>query len=108
MAEEFVLSAVLELKDRLTGGVKNARKSMNDLNSSAVGTARSLNAAGKAGMASMAELASSADKAKGKVKAVSDALTGMASCKLGLRDLQARLTMYWLMCVQLEAMPWAV
>ena len=103
MAEEFVLSAVLELKDRLTGGVKNARKSMNDLNSSAVGTARSLNAAGKAGMASMAELASSADKAKGKVKAVSDALTGMArerSIGINLRDnasgrlagLQTRLT----------------
>lgn len=103
MAEEFVLSAVLELKDRLTGGVKNARKSMNDLNSSAVGTAKSLNAAGKAGMASMAELASSADKAKGKVKAVSDALTGMAkerSIGINLRDnasgrlagLQTRLT----------------
>lgn len=103
MAEEFVLSAVLELKDRLTGGVKNARKSMNDLNSSAVGTARSLNAADKAGMASMAELASSADKAKGKVKAVSDALTGMArerSIGINLRDnasgrlagLQTRLT----------------
>lgn len=103
MAEEFVLSAVLELKDRLTGGVKNARKYMNDLNSSAVGTAKSLNAAGKAGMASMAELASSADKAKGKVKAVSDALTGMAkerSIGINLRDnasgrlagLQTRLT----------------
>lgn len=103
MAEEFVLSAVLELKDRLTGGVKNARKSMNDLNSSAVGTAKSLNAAGKAGMASMAELASSADKAKGKVKVVSDALTGMAkerSIGINLRDnasgrlagLQTRLT----------------
>lgn len=103
MAEEFVLSAVLELKDRLTGGVKNARKSMNDLNSSAVGAAKSLNAAGKAGMASMAELASSADKAKGKVKAVNDALTGMArerSIGINLRDnasgrlagLQTRLT----------------
>lgn len=103
MAEEFVLSAVLELKDRLTGGVKNARKSMNDLNSSAVGTAKSLNAAGKAGMTSMAELASSADKAKGKVKAVSDALTGMVrerSIGINLRDnasgrlagLQTRLT----------------
>lgn len=103
MAEEFVLSAVLELKDRLTGGVKNARKSMNDLNISAVGTAKSLNAAGKAGMASMAELASSADKAKGKVKVVSDALTGMAkerSIGINLRDnasgrlagLQTRLT----------------
>lgn len=103
MAEEFVLSAVLELKDRLTGGVKNARKSMNNLNSSAVGTAKSLNAAGKAGMTSMAELASSADKAKGKVKAVNDTLAGMArerSIGINLREnvsgrltgLQTRLT----------------
>lgn len=103
MAEEFVLSAVLELKDRLTGGVKNARKSMNDLNSSTVGTAKSLNAAGKAGMASMAELASSADRAKGKVKAINDVLAGMArerSIGINLRDnvsgrltgLQTRLT----------------
>ena len=103
MAEEFVLSAVLELKDRLTGGVKNARKSMNDLNSSAVGTARSLNAAGKAGMTSMAELGRSADKTKGKVKAVNDILAGMArerSIGINLKDnasgrltgLQTRLT----------------
>ena len=54
----FGIKAECAVEDKpmgAAGGVKNARKSMNDLNSSAVGTAKSLNAAGKAGMASMAE-----------------------------------------------------
>lgn len=68
MAKEFVLSAVLEMKDMLTGGVKNARKSMNELNNSASATASGLRGVEKSGVSAMSSLGKSADAAGAKVK----------------------------------------
>ena len=70
MAKEFVLSAVLEMKDMLTGGVKNARKSMNELNNSASATASGLRGVEKSGVSAMSSLGKSADAAGAKVKGV--------------------------------------
>ncbi len=70
MAKEFVLSAVLEMKDMLTGGVKNARRSMNELNSSASATASGLRGVEKNGVSAMSSLGKSADAAGAKVKGV--------------------------------------
>lgn len=70
MAKEFVLSAVLEMKDMLTGGVKNARKSMNELNNSASATASGLRGVEKSGVSAMSSLGKSADTAGAKVKGV--------------------------------------
>lgn len=70
MAKEFVLSAVLEMKDMLTGGVKNARKSMNELNISASATASGLRGVEKSGVSAMSSLGKSADAAGAKVKGV--------------------------------------
>ncbi|MBQ5847114.1 MAG: phage tail tape measure protein, partial [Selenomonadaceae bacterium] len=70
MAKEFVLSAVLEMKDMLTGGVKNARKSMNELNNSASATASGLRGVEKSGVSAMSSLGKSADTAGAKIKSV--------------------------------------
>lgn len=70
MAKEFVLSAVLEMKDMLTGGVKNARKSMNELNNSASATVSGLRGVEKSGVSAMSSLGKSADAAGAKVKGV--------------------------------------
>lgn len=70
MAKEFVLSAVLEMKDMLTGGVKNARKSMNELNSFASATASGLRGVEKSGVSAMGKLGRSADAAGAKIKGV--------------------------------------
>ncbi len=70
MAKEFVLSAVLEMKDMLTGGVKNARKSMNELNNSASATASGLRGVEKSGVSAMSSLGKSADAAGAKIKSV--------------------------------------
>lgn len=70
MAKEFVLSAVLEMKDMLTSGVKNARRSMNELNSSASATASGLRGVEKSGVSAMSSLGKSADAAGAKVKGV--------------------------------------
>lgn len=70
MAKEFVLSAVLEMKDMLTGGVKNARKSMSELNNSASATASGLRGVEKSGVSAMSSLGKSADAAGAKVKGV--------------------------------------
>lgn len=70
MAKEFVLSAVLEMKDMLTGGVKNARKSMNELNSATSATASGLRGVEKSGISAMSSLGKSADTAGAKIKSV--------------------------------------
>lgn len=70
MAKEFVLSAVLEMKDMLTGGVKNARKSMNELNNSASATVSGLRGVEKSGVSAMSSLGKSADTAGAKIKSV--------------------------------------
>ncbi len=70
MAKEFVLSAVLEMKDMLTGGVKNARRSMNELNSATSATASGLRGVEKSGVSAMSSLGKSADAAGAKVKGV--------------------------------------
>ena len=70
MAKEFVLSAVLEMKDMLTGGVKNARRSMNELNSATSATASGLRGVEKSGVSAMSSLGKSADTAGAKVKGV--------------------------------------
>lgn len=68
MAKEFVLSAVLEMKDMLTSGVKNARRSMNELSSAASATASGLRGVEKSGVSAMSSLGKSADTAGAKVK----------------------------------------
>ncbi|MDD7678189.1 MAG: hypothetical protein SOV95_03080, partial [Anaerovibrio sp.] len=70
MAKEFVLSAVREMKDMLTGGVKNARKSMIEINNSASATASGLRGVEKSGVSAMSSLGKSADAAGAKVKGV--------------------------------------
>ncbi|WP_405757623.1 phage tail tape measure protein [Anaerovibrio slackiae] len=70
MAKEFGLSAVLEMKDMLTGGVKNARRSMNELNSATSATASGLRSVEKSGVSAMSSLGKSADAAGAKVKGV--------------------------------------
>lgn len=89
MAKEFVLSAVLEMKDMLTGGVKNARKSMNELNSSASATASGLRGVEKSGVSAMSSLGKSADAAGAKVKGVGRELSNVpknTSIGIGVKD----------------------
>ena len=89
MAKEFVLSAVLEMKDMLTGGVKNARKSMNELNSSASATASGLRGVEKSGVSAMSSLGKSADAAGAKVKGVARELPNVpknTSIGIGVKD----------------------
>lgn len=89
MAKEFVLSAVLEMKDMLTGGVKNARKSMNEFNNSASATASGLRGVEKSGVSAMSSLGKSADAAGAKVKGVARELSNVpknTSIGIGVKD----------------------
>ena len=70
MAEEFVLSAVLELKDKLTANVKNARREMGGLNSSAADVSASLKNTGVQGAKAMTGISSSAGKTLQDIKNV--------------------------------------
>ena len=70
MAEEFVLSAVLELKDKLTANVKNARREMGGLNSSAADVSASLKNTGVQGAKAMTDISSSAGKTLQDIKNV--------------------------------------
>ena len=70
MAEEFVLSAVLELKDKLTANVKNARREMGGLNSSAADVSASLKNTGMQGAKAMSDISSSAGKTLQDIKNV--------------------------------------
>lgn len=67
---EFVLSAVLELKDRLTANVKNARREMGGLNSSAADVSASLKNTGVQGAKAMTDISSSAGKTLQDIKNV--------------------------------------
>ena len=67
---EFVLSAVLELKDKLTANVKNARREMGGLNSSAADVSASLKNTGVQGAKAMSDISSSAGKTLQDIKNV--------------------------------------
>ena len=67
---EFVLSAVLELKDKLTTNVKNARREMGGLNSSAADVSASLKNTGVQGAKAMSDISSSAGKTLQDIKNV--------------------------------------
>ena len=67
---EFVLSAVLELKDKLTTNVKNARREMGGLNSSAADVSASLKNTGMQGAKAMSDISSSAGKTLQDIKNV--------------------------------------
>lgn len=96
MATEFKLSAVLEMKDRLTGGVKNARRFMDELNTAADGTAKSLQKVGDVGISALSGLekaavsaASGLQKAgKGGVSAISGMEKSAVAAASGLKDIE--------------------
>ncbi|MDD7677423.1 MAG: phage tail tape measure protein [Anaerovibrio sp.] len=67
---EFVLSAVLELKDKLTANVKNARREMGGLSSSAADVSASLKNTGVQGAKAMSDISSSAGKTLQDIKNV--------------------------------------
>lgn len=67
MAKEYVLSAVIELKDRLTAGVRRARGSMNELQGVSASTADSLKRVENTGVSSMRGLTNSTNTASGRV-----------------------------------------
>ena len=67
---EFVLSAVLELKDKLTANAKNARREIGGLNSSVTDVSASLKNTGVQGAKAMRDISSSAGKTLQDIKHV--------------------------------------
>ena len=70
MAEEFVVSAVLELKGKRTANVKNARREVGGLNSSAADVSASLKNTGVQGAKAMTDISASAGKTLQDIKNV--------------------------------------
>ncbi len=67
MAKEFVLSAVIEMRDRLSAGVRRARGSMSELQGASASTADSLRRVETTGVSSMRGLTNATNNATGRV-----------------------------------------
>ncbi len=81
MAREFVLSAVIELKDKLSAGVKRARGSIGELQGVSTSTADSLKRVEASGVSSMKGLTNATSTATGRVDRLRtrlNSLTGRA------------------------------
>lgn len=79
MAREFVLSAVIDLKDRFSSGARRARQSMDGLRGSASGVADSLRTIETSGARSLAGMGAAADRANTRVGRLQSHLSSLTS-----------------------------
>ncbi len=78
MAREFVLSAVIEMRDRLSAGVKRARSSMSELQGASAATADSLRRVETSGVSSMRGLTNATNTATGRVDRLRNRLSSLS------------------------------